>query len=169
MVTDHQHCEEDLGFIFIHDKQLPRKYLLDTGANRNLIASNQLTKQERQQIDKKPIIRIKGFNKTSPITYSLGEVYVQIHATEHSPTILFDVMPSKMLNYNLIGVGAIQQYFFHFLLTQANEVQASHQDCQSFSSQAQHIHTTDRKTPIRQNVQIPKNKCDQTEQPIRIS
>jgi len=53
MFTNHQGCEEDLGFIFIHDNQLPRKYLLDTGANRNLIASDQLTKHEKQQMTRK--------------------------------------------------------------------------------------------------------------------
>jgi len=118
MTTNHHHGDEDLGFIFIHDQNFPRKYLLDTGANRNLISSDQLSKTERKQINTQAIIRITGFNKTSPITYSLCEVKLQIHIPQHSQSILLDIMPPKTLNYNIIGVQAIQEHFVPFLLAQ---------------------------------------------------
>jgi len=85
MTTNHHHCDEDLGFIFIHDQYFPRKYLLDTGANRNLNSSDQLTKIERKLINTQAIIHIMGFDKTSPITYSLGEVEIQIHISTTFP------------------------------------------------------------------------------------
>jgi len=36
MATNHYQGKEDLGFIFVHDKQVPRKFILDSAANRNL-------------------------------------------------------------------------------------------------------------------------------------
>ena len=81
MISTTQHrCEAGLGFIFLHDTKHLRKYLLDTGYNRNLIDSDQLTIQEQKRIDTKTIIHITGFNRNSPIIYSLGQVYVQIYA-----------------------------------------------------------------------------------------
>jgi len=62
-----------------------------------------------------------GFNKTSPISYSSGQVKIRIHTSQHSPFILFDVMPLETLNYNIIGVQAIQEHFLPFLLAQPHE------------------------------------------------
>ena len=136
--TTQHRCEDGLGFNFLHDNKHPRKYLLDTGSNLNLIDSDQLTIQEQKRIDTKTIIRITGFNRNSPIIYSLGKVHVQIYAEDQSLTIPFDVMLLKTFTYNLIGVLAIQQHFLPFLLKLSNPLQPEHCDYRPFLSLAHH-------------------------------
>jgi len=60
------------GFIFLKDLQQPRSFLLDSGANCNLISLQHLTHNEKQTIDKKSVIKITGFNKVR-LHFHLGK------------------------------------------------------------------------------------------------
>jgi len=104
------------GFIFLKDSHQPRSFLLDSGANCNLISLQHLTNEEKQTIDKKSVIKITGFNKQSPTTFSLGKVEIPIHTKKRSPKLQFHVMPAYTLNYNIIGIHDIRKHFLPNLL-----------------------------------------------------
>jgi len=72
-------------------------FLLDSGANCNLISQQYLTNTEKQKIDTKSVIKITGFNKQSPTTFSLGKVEIPVHAIQSSPKLQFHVMPPHTL------------------------------------------------------------------------
>jgi len=95
---------------------------LDSGANCNLISQQYLTNAEKQTIDKKSVIKITGFNKQSPTTFSLGKVEIPVHTAQSSPKLQFHVMPAHTLNYNLIGIHDIRKHFLtHILESNINE------------------------------------------------
>jgi len=93
----------------------PRTFLLDSGANCNLISLQFLTHEEKQKIDKKTVIKITGFNKQSPTTVSLGKVEIPVHTKQSSSMLQFHVMPAHTLNYNLIGIHDIRKHFLKYL------------------------------------------------------
>ena len=115
-----QHLNKDLGFIFITDTTNSRTFLLDSGANCNLLDIDQLTPAETKDIDKNSIIRITGFNKQNPTTYSLGETNITITTPPVTAEISVHVMPSKILNYNIIGVTDIRKHFLPVLMSKCN-------------------------------------------------
>ena len=105
--------------------QQPRSFLLDSGANCNLISLQHLTKKEKQTIDKKAVIKITGFNKTSPTTHSLGKVAIRIKANYDTPKLQFHVMPAQTLNYNIIGIHDIRQHFLPNLLASTHKTHST--------------------------------------------
>jgi len=109
------------GFIFLKDLQQPRSFLLDSGANCNLISLQHLTHNEKQTIDKKSVIKITGFNKQSPTTFSLGKVEIPVHTKQQSPKLQFHVMPAHTLNYNIIGIHDIRKHFLSNLVDSNNK------------------------------------------------
>jgi len=107
----------------LQDVQQPRSFLLDSGANCNLISLHHLTKNENRAIDQKSVIKITGFNKQSPTTHSLGKVEILIKTQHETPRLHIHVMPAHTLNYNIIGIHDIRQYF---LLNLIDCTQKSH-------------------------------------------
>jgi len=105
--------------------QQPRSFLLDSGANCNLISLQHLTKKEKQTIDKNAVIKITGFNKTSPTTHSLGKVAIQLKTNNDTPKLQFHVMPAHTLNYNIIGIHDIRQYFLPNLLASTHKTRST--------------------------------------------
>jgi len=115
-----QHLNKELGFIFITDTTNSRTFLLDSGANCSLLDIDHLTPDETKDIDKSSIIRITGFNKQNPMTYSLGETNITITTPQVTAKISVHVMPSKILNYNIIGVTDIRKHFLPVLMSKCN-------------------------------------------------
>ena len=98
-----------------------RTFLLDSGANCSLLDFDHLTPAETKNIDKDSIIRITGFNKKNPMTYSLGETSITVTTPQITAEISVHVMPSKILNYNIIGISDIRKHFLPVLMSKCNQ------------------------------------------------
>jgi len=95
------------NYVFIDDKKRDRTFLLDTGANRNMIDAPVLSQTERIAIDRTTRVSVANIQQGKGILKSMGELEVQVpHITEYMK-LKFIVMPPKSINYNLIGVTDI--------------------------------------------------------------
>jgi len=55
------------------------------------------------------------------MTYSLGETNITVTTPQVTAEISVHVMPSKILNYNIIGVGDIRKHFLPVLMSKCNK------------------------------------------------
>ena len=55
------------------------------------------------------------------MTYSLGETNITVTTPEITAVISVHVMPSKILNYNIIGVSDIRKYFLPVLMSKCDK------------------------------------------------
>jgi len=112
------------SYVFIDDKRHDRTFLLDTGANRNMIDASVLSKKELTEVDRSVSVSVANIQQGSSGLKSLGEINLPIPHKEKHVILKFIVMPPHTLNYNLIGVSAIIKNFLPLLqeLSQNQEV-----------------------------------------------
>lgn len=101
--------------MFHQDEKNDRTFLLDTGANRNLIDASVLTTTERSKIDTSTRCEISNFTAGTPRVQSLGTVQIDLGNKQEPIVIQFEVMPERTLNNNLIGIKNILQHFLKVL------------------------------------------------------
>ena len=101
--------------MFIDDKRHDRTFLLDTGANRNMIDASVLSQKEMSEVDRSVSVSVANIQQGSVGLKSLGETQLQVPHRDKHMRLKFMVMPPNTLNYNLIGVSAIIQYFLSLL------------------------------------------------------
>jgi len=133
--------------VFIDDKKHDRTFLLDTGANRNIIDASVLTKQELTRLDRTVSVSVANIQQGCEGLKSLGEVEIEVPHKDDYVRLRFKVMPPHTLNYNLIGVNTIIKNFLpllqelsldqktnekinHFQV-ELNQAQASKERCES--------------------------------------
>jgi len=115
ILTAHQQNVKNSSYVFHKDEKNDRTFLLDTGANRNLVDASVLTTAEKLKINSTVHCEISNFTAGMPKVQCLGTVELNL-GDESSPIVLkFEVMPECMLNYNLIGIQDILQYFLKSL------------------------------------------------------
>ena len=95
----------------LKDDNKDRAFLLDTGANRNLIDASVLTLEEWHRTDETRKCEVSNFNTNAPKSRSLGVVLLRFCVEGKKLELEFIVMPSKTLSYNLIGVRDITEHF----------------------------------------------------------
>ena len=101
--------------MFIDDKKNDRTFLLDTGANRNIIDASVLTQQELAKIDRTVSVSVANIQQGSGGLTSLGEVELEVPHKKNHVKLKFIVMPPHTLNYNLIGVSTVIKHFLPLL------------------------------------------------------
>ena len=101
--------------MFLEDKRRDRTFLLDTGANRNIIDASALTAEELTKIDATQTVKVANFVSTLPKMESLGHVWINVPVKHASIRLRFIVMPARSMNYNLIGVSDVLTHFMPLL------------------------------------------------------
>jgi len=101
--------------VFIDDKRHDRTFLLDTGANRNIIDASVLTQQELAKVDRTVSVSVANIQQGSGGLTSLGEVEIEVPHKKDHVKLKFIVMPPHTLNYNLIGVSTVIKNFLPLL------------------------------------------------------
>jgi len=89
--------------------------LLDTGANRNLIDASVLSEKELASVNTTTRVAVANFQQGKEKLYSIGEVMIPVPYKGQDKVLKFLVMPSRSMNYNLIGVGDILGNFIPLL------------------------------------------------------
>ena len=95
----------------LKDDNKDRAFLLDTGANRNLIDASVLTLEEWHKVDETRKCDVSNFNTNTPKSRSLGMILLKFCVDGKKLDLDFIVMAAKTLNYNLIGVIDILEHF----------------------------------------------------------
>ena len=98
-------------YVFVEDPKYNRIFLLDTGANRNMIDVSVLTPEERRKIDPTHKAAVSGIQQQGGLLKSLGEIEIEVPLRTKRVKLKFLVMPHRTLKYNLIGVTAILTHF----------------------------------------------------------
>ena len=98
-------------YVFVEDPKYNRIFLLDTGANRNMIDVSVLTPEERRKIDPTHKAAVSGIQQQGGLLKSLGEIEIEVPLRTKRVKLTFLVMPHRTLKYNLIGVTAILTHF----------------------------------------------------------
>ena len=99
------------SYVFLEDPSHNRVFLLDTGANRNMIDAAVLTPAELKRIDPTRRAAVSNIQQGTGTLKSLGEIEIELPHKAQRIKLKFLVMPPRTLNYNLIGVTAIIQHF----------------------------------------------------------
>ena len=99
------------SYVFVEDPRYNRIFLLDTGANRNMIDASVLTPDELRRINRTCQVDVSNIQQGSSTLKSLGEIDIEIPLKTKREKLTFLVMPHRTLKYNLIGVTAILKHF----------------------------------------------------------
>ena len=109
----------------LKDDNKGRAFLLDTGANRNLLYASVLTLEEWHRVDETRKCEVSNFNTNTPKSRSLGVVRLRFCVEGKQLELEFIVMPSKTLSYNLIGVKDIMEHFLPMIAHMKSNKQTS--------------------------------------------
>jgi len=101
--------------VFIQDDKRDRTFLIDTGANRNMIDASVLAPEELARIDTTKRVPVANFESNKEKLISIGETVVEVPYKNMMLNLKFIVMPAKSMNYNLIGVVDILKHFIPLL------------------------------------------------------
>ena len=120
--------------MFIQDDKRDRTFLLDTGANRNMIDASVLNPQEMAAIDTTKRVPVANFQSQKDKLYSIGETVVKVPYKNSSLDLKFIVMPARNMNYNLIGVVDILKHFVP-LLEELGQKREAHDKAKKLQSE----------------------------------
>ena len=120
--------------MFIQDDKRDRTFLLDTGANRNMIDASVLTPQELAAVDTTRRVPVANFQSQKDKLHSIGETVVQVPYKGSNLKLKFIVMPARSMNYNLIGVVDILKHFVP-LLEELGQKREAHDKAKKFQSE----------------------------------
>jgi len=122
------------SYVFIQDDARDRTFLLDTGANRNMIDASVLSPEETARIDTTLKVPVSNFQSQKDKLYSIGEVTVPVPYKGKNLQLKFIVMPPRSMNYNLIGVVDILKHFIP-LLEELGQKRAAHEKVKQFQNE----------------------------------
>jgi len=122
------------SYVFIQDDKRDRTFLLDTGANGNMIDASVLTPQELAKMDTTKRVPVANFESKKDKLQSIGETIVEVPYKNTSLELKFIVMPARSMNYNLIGVVDILKHFIP-LLEELGQKQKAHDKARKFQSE----------------------------------
>ena len=122
------------SYVFIQDDKRDRTFLLDTGANRNMIDASVLSPQELAAIDTTKKVPVANFQSQKDKLHSIGETVVKVPYKDSDLELKFIVMPARSMNYNLIGVVDILKHFIP-LLEELGQKRKVHDKVKKFQSE----------------------------------
>jgi len=99
------------SYVFVDDKKRDRTFLLDTGANRNMVDASVLSRKEQSAIDKTVRVSVANIQQGKGTLKSMGELELQVPHKNEYIKLKFIVMPPHSINYNLIGVIDMMRHF----------------------------------------------------------
>jgi len=120
--------------VFIQDDKRDRTFLLDTGANRNMIDASVLTPEELGRVDTTRKVPVANFESNKEKLHSIGETVVEVPYKNMMLKLKFIVMPARSMNYNLIGVVDILKHFIP-LLEELGQKQKGHEKVRKLQAQ----------------------------------
>jgi len=120
--------------VFIEDDKRDRTFLLDTGANRNMVDASVLTTEEFAKMDTTKKVPVANFENNKDKLRSIGETVVEVPYKNMSLRLKCIVMPACSMNYNLIGVVDILKHFIP-LLEELGQKQKAHEKAKQLQTE----------------------------------